>query len=198
MARTKAFDPAAAIEAAMQTFWARGYAATSAQDLVDAVGLSRSSLYGTFGSKAELYARALERYRDTVQAWTRSLLDGPGPLRRRLPAALHEAVAEDLEPARSRGCFACNAAVELGPVDPTVRRLVTSAFDDMRATFRQALVRARNDGELGSHVDVDALATLLLAGFEGLRVLAKGTQDRGLVEQAIDTMVTVLDLRSRA
>jgi TetR/AcrR family transcriptional repressor of nem operon len=191
VARTKAFDPDVALERAMQTFWSRGYAATSAQDLVDALGINRSSLYGTFGSKDELYLRALERYARSVQEWTRSL-DGPGPLRARLREALLKGVEEDLDPKRSRGCFACNAAVELGPVDERVRRLVTGAFGSVRGAFRDALVRARDEGELDSGADVDGLSTYLVTMFEGLHVIAKGTRDRRLVEQAVDTAVAAV------
>jgi TetR/AcrR family transcriptional repressor of nem operon len=58
----KRFDPDAALARARDVFWAKGYAGTSAQDLVDAMGINRGSLYGTFGSKRLLYERALDLY----------------------------------------------------------------------------------------------------------------------------------------
>ena len=63
MPRAKEFTPDTVLEQAMELFWEQGYEATSAQDLVDHTGLSRSSLYNTFGSKQELYLRALDHYR---------------------------------------------------------------------------------------------------------------------------------------
>jgi TetR/AcrR family transcriptional repressor of nem operon len=65
VARTKEFDPDAAVSAAMELFWLKGYEATSIQDLVDHLGIGRQSLYATFGSKHELYLKALDRYRDS-------------------------------------------------------------------------------------------------------------------------------------
>jgi TetR/AcrR family transcriptional regulator, transcriptional repressor for nem operon len=192
VARTKTFDPDAAVERAMQTFWAHGYEATSAQDLVDALQINRSSLYSTFSSKGELYRRALARYGETSQGWTAALHQGSGDFRSRLRRALVQAVDEDLDPTRSRGCFACNAAVELGPADPEVRRLVGAAFDSVRTAFRDALIRAERDGELAAESDVDALAALLVCVLEGLHVVAKGTRDRETVEQAIDSAVAAL------
>jgi len=172
----------------MQTFWTRGYAATSTQDLVDALGINRSSLYSTFGSKDELYRRALHRYVGADEPWVHALLDAPGPIRARLRTALLLAVTDDLDPDRSRGCFVGNAAVERSPVDERVRKLVIGGFRSARDTFADALTRARDRGEVSSDVDVDALASLLLATFEGLRVVAKGSRDRRLVEQAVDAV----------
>jgi TetR/AcrR family transcriptional regulator, transcriptional repressor for nem operon len=189
MARTKAFDPDAALERAMQAFWTRGYAATSTQDLVDALGINRSSLYGTFHSKDELYRRALQLYTEVDEPWSKALVEGSGPFRERLREALLAAVADDLDPDRSRGCFIGNAAVERAAVDERVRRLVAAGFGNVRGVFAAALVRARDDGELPAGADIEARATLLLTTFEGLRVMAKGARDRAQIEQAVDAVV---------
>jgi TetR/AcrR family transcriptional repressor of nem operon len=189
MARTKAFDPDAALERAMQAFWTRGYAATSTQDLVDALGINRSSLYGTFHSKDELYRRALQLYTEVDEPWSKALVEGSGPFRERLREALLAAVADDLDPDRSRGCFIGNAAVERAAVDERVRRLVATGFGNVRGVFAAALVRARDDGELPAGADIEARATLLLTTFEGLRVMAKGARDRAQIEQAVDAVV---------
>ena len=63
MARTKEFDPdVAVIGGDRYVLGACGYANTSMQDLVDELGLNRGSIYGTFGSKHELFVAALTRY----------------------------------------------------------------------------------------------------------------------------------------
>ena len=62
MARHKEFDPDVALDRALELFWERGYEATSMADLVDHLGIGRASLYATFGSKHELYLKALDRY----------------------------------------------------------------------------------------------------------------------------------------
>src|ERR1700743_1113257 len=62
MARTKDFDENEVLQKAMNLFWYKGYNGTSMQDLVDGLGISRSSLYDTFGDKHALFMRALENY----------------------------------------------------------------------------------------------------------------------------------------
>jgi TetR/AcrR family transcriptional repressor of nem operon len=192
MARTKAFDPDEALARALEVFWARGYDGTSTQDLVDALGINRSSLYGTFGSKRALYTRALERYGLVGTDRVRRAMQGPGPVKARLRRALLSIAEDDLGAARPRGCFAANAALELAPVDDEVRRLVAAAFAENRSVFREELERARDAGELSAGADVDALTAFLFNTLQGLRVVAKGTGDRRLVEQAVDAGLAVL------
>jgi len=76
MARKREFDEEKVLDQVMRTFWRHGYKGTSIEFLVEATGLHRSSLYGSFGRKEDLYRRALERYA-TYRA-SRTVLDqGP-------------------------------------------------------------------------------------------------------------------------
>src|ERR1700738_3778032 len=65
MAGVKQFDRDEVLDRAMAAFWTRGYEATSIDDLVEATGINRGSLYGTFGDKRRLFLSALHRYWDT-------------------------------------------------------------------------------------------------------------------------------------
>ena len=60
--RPRGFDPEAALDVAMRLFWEKGYDATSISDLTEAMGIGAPSLYAAFGSKDELYQKALESY----------------------------------------------------------------------------------------------------------------------------------------
>ncbi|TDX03999.1 TetR/AcrR family transcriptional regulator [Kribbella sp. VKM Ac-2566] len=185
MARPKAFDPDEAIDRALEVFWTNGYDGTSTQDLVDALQINRSSLYGTFGCKRELYLLALKRYGLGADRLRRAL-EGPGPVKARLRRALLSMAEDDLSVVRARGCFAANAALELAPADEDVRRLVAAAFSQSQAALHEELERARDAGELSSDADVDALSAFLLNTLQGLRVIGIGTADRRLVEHAVD------------
>ncbi|GGT67983.1 TetR/AcrR family transcriptional regulator [Actinomadura citrea] len=177
MARTKEFDPDAALLRALELFWERGYEATSMADLVAHLGIARASVYATFGGKRELYLKALERYLRDTDPKIAEALSQPGPV---LPAvlALIEGYAEESAHGRPRlGCLVVNTAVELAARDAEAARLVEASWNFLEASLTTALTRARAQGELSPDKDPRALARLLLVLFQGMRVLGRAPAD---------------------
>src|SRR5260370_32618194 len=66
MARPREFDESQALRAAMRTFWSKGYEATSISDLTDAMRVSRSTLYASFGEKDQIFDRAVALYIEEI------------------------------------------------------------------------------------------------------------------------------------
>ena len=60
--RPRSFDEAEALDQATRIFWAKGYDGATVDDLVAGTGVSRPSLYATFGDKEALFMRCLEYY----------------------------------------------------------------------------------------------------------------------------------------
>jgi TetR/AcrR family transcriptional regulator, transcriptional repressor for nem operon len=195
MSRTKAFEPDAVLERAMHTFWRYGYEGTSTQILERELGINRSSIYATFGSKAALYQKALRHYTSESTMWAvvqPGTLDGDEPLADKVAKVLWSAVDADMRAKRERGCFAVNAAVELAPDDVEIRKIFTASIRSARRVFRDAFVVAQRSGELSPDADPEALASMMMAVLDGLHVLAKGTADRRLLKQAIQGATTAL------
>ncbi|WP_030173106.1 TetR/AcrR family transcriptional regulator [Streptomyces sp. NRRL S-813] len=194
MARTKEFDPDAALRAALELFWRRGFEATSMSDLVEHLGVGRASIYATFGNKRELYLKALERYEQGLLPDMLRELARPGPalpgvraLVRRYAA---EATAADLS---GLGCFVTNTAAELAPHDPAAARRVERNWDQLEAVLHSALERARAQGELPADRDPLALARMLLVLLQGLRIVGKASTDPARVRDATEQALTLLD-----
>src|SRR3954464_14608505 len=119
MARTKEFDPEAALQSALELFWQRGFEATSMSDLVEHLGIGRASLYATFGTKHELYLKALDRYVETRDPLLLAELSQPGPALPAVRAVVRRFAAEaSSNEERLNGCFVTNTAAELAPHDP--------------------------------------------------------------------------------
>ncbi|SHF38326.1 TetR/AcrR family transcriptional regulator [Streptoalloteichus hindustanus] len=174
MPRSKEFDPDVALEAALELFWERGYEATSMADLVERLGVAKASIYATFGSKHDLYLKAIDRYMGAKDAAVVESLSQPGPALPAVRALVERYVAESVADERCRGCLVVNAAVERSPVDALVARRVASSWDTLEVAMTTALVRARAQGELAADSEPRALARLLLTLLQGIRVLARG------------------------
>jgi TetR/AcrR family transcriptional repressor of nem operon len=193
VARTKEFDPDAALDAALELFWRRGYEATSMADLVEHLGLARASIYGTFGSKHELYLKALDRYMQTRDPDLVDVLSQPGPALPAVRAVIDAYARESATDEHRRGCFLVNTAVELLPGDPGAARRVESSWDTVETALTSALTRARAQGELPPDRDPRALARFLLVVLQGMRVLGKGSPNPDRLRDAAERAVAALD-----
>ncbi|MFI1100315.1 TetR/AcrR family transcriptional regulator [Streptomyces melanogenes] len=194
MARTKEFDPDAALQSAIRLFWERGYEATSMADLVEHLGIGRASIYATFGNKHELYLKALDRYGEAHSAILFGELCGPGPALPAVRAVVRRFATESTaEKTRLNGCFVTNTAAEVGAHDTAAARRVEHAWEQLETLLHAALERARAQGELPPERDPRALARLFLALMQGMRVMGKVSDDPARVREAAEAALTLLD-----
>ncbi|MFH8759258.1 TetR/AcrR family transcriptional regulator [Streptomyces atroolivaceus] len=194
MARTKEFDPDAALQAALELFWRRGYEATSMADLVEQLGIGRASIYATFGNKRELYLKAMDRYTEGCDPSLLAELSQPGPALPAVRAVVRRFASEAASPERRLyGCFITNTAAELAPHDPAAARRVEISWEHVETPLHSALVRAQAQGELSGDRDPRALARTLLVLLQGIRIVGKASSDPARVQEAAEQALTLLD-----
>lgn len=189
MGRPKQFDPDVAVDRAMSVFWRKGFASTTPQDLVAELGIGKGSLYNAFDSKRALFDRALERYVEMRVAGLTQVLEGPGSARERLRAALRRLADADVDP--SPGCLAVNSAVELAGADTAVAEAVGRLFRRVESAFQAVLEEGQRGGEIAVGRDPRQLASLLLASFVGMTVVAR-TADGERLQRVVDAVMAVL------
>ncbi len=192
MARPREFDAEAALERAMQAFWARGYKATSLDDLCTVTGLSRSSLYAAFGGKRALLHRALERYEQEALKRIRAALAQPLPVRVAIAGFVDSLIERVVAGPGRAGCFIGNCAAELAGDRATAAR-VRRSLANIEAAFREGLARARANGEIAADADIDSLARFLVSGIQGLRLVGKANPDRAALGDIAAVMLRCLD-----
>jgi TetR/AcrR family transcriptional repressor of nem operon len=191
MARTRDFDPEAAIEGAVEVFRRGGYDGTSMQDLVDGLGLSRSSLYDTFGDKQALYLAALDRYRTRMARQLAQALE-TGSARAAIEGVFRSILDEIQADTDRCGCFVANATAERAGTDPQTACRAAEALDGMESALRAAVERGQAAGEIDATRDAAALARFLATTIYGLRVRAKADPSRQGLEQVVQTALSVL------
>lgn len=169
----------------MEIFWRKGYGATTPQDLVDAIGIGKGSLYNAFGSKRALFELALRRYRDRQAKTVEELLNEPGPVKQRLKAALSLMIEANFADPDRRGCLAVNTAAELAGSDARATDQVREMFERTAGAFRAAIQAGQVTGEIRADLDADAAATHLLTTLVGLQLLSKTATRADHLQQAV-------------
>ncbi|MDA2892392.1 TetR/AcrR family transcriptional regulator [Mycolicibacterium sp. BiH015] len=192
MGRPKEFDPAVAVDRAVDVFWGQGYGATTPQQLAEQLQIARGSMYNAFGGKRQLYDRALRRYLDMRVEAVGALLNSPGPAKEILRRVLLYLVEADFERADRRGCFATNSAVELGRIDEDVTRGVLELFGRTEGAFRELIERGQREGDIRADLDAADVASMLLSTATGVHVLARVDSGPERLLRAVDAAVALL------
>src|SRR5215213_10309770 len=134
MARPREFDPEVVLEEVMRVFWAKGYNATSLDDLCEATQLNRSSLYAAFGDKHALFLRTIDRYGDGAVARVSAALSRPVPVKEAIGGFFARMVDEIVAGPGRIGCFIGNSAAEAARDDPAVAKRVRQNLDRVERT----------------------------------------------------------------
>jgi TetR/AcrR family transcriptional regulator, transcriptional repressor for nem operon len=176
MARTKAFNEANVLEKAQKLFWQKGYEATSMDDLVNELGISRSSLYNTFGDKENLYCKTLSAY---CNANAHTLVKEAAVTKEPLKfiEKIFDSTLNDVKVKSDiKGCYAVNAVVELIGQNKNVDAILTAnatVFENMLQTLISA---GQKDGSIQSRKSSKQLAKFLYTTICGIKVNAKANE----------------------
>jgi TetR/AcrR family transcriptional regulator, transcriptional repressor for nem operon len=194
MARPRTFDERAVVQAAQDRFWSRGYSATSMDDLVQATGMSKGSIYNAFTDKHLLYLRSFESYCNDVVAQVAALLEGPDEVAADRLRILFAGVAHSGDAAAvPRGCFLAKATAELAALDPEVQTFAARAFAALESLLVDSVKAAQRAGSIGAARDPVRTARHFLATLRGLDALASaGVEHKVLVDAVTSLMESVL------
>ncbi len=192
MARTKDFDENEVLTKAIQVFWLKGYNGTSMQDLVDSLGISRSSLYDTYTDKHTLFMKALESYQNSGAARIQDIIDNSGSAKETVKRLLELATTELLDDKEQKGCFMVNAEVEVASHDAAVNSLVCKNDQQMEEAFYLVIQKGKDSGEIKNHQDARALARFIFNSVKGMRVTAKSITDKAVFDDIITLTISIL------
>jgi TetR/AcrR family transcriptional regulator, transcriptional repressor for nem operon len=193
MGRPQEFDTAEALRHAMHVFWSKGYEGASLANILQATGLSKSSLYATFGDKRTLFLAAFDAYRSERLEYLNRMLHDGQLARQSIETFFRQGVAHGIHSDPSYGCMTANEAVELAPHDVDIQRLVAEDFQAVEDVFTQAIQRGQADGSITNRDDSRKLARFLTVSFQGLQVMARAKSDRARLDDTVTVMMAALN-----
>jgi TetR/AcrR family transcriptional repressor of nem operon len=193
MARNKDFDENEVLAKAIQIFWHKGYNATSMQDLVDGLGISRSSLYDTYTNKHTLFVKSLESYQNAGAGNIQKLVNTPGSAKDTVKKLLEFLADGLLGDNQQKGCFMVNTEVEVAPHDAEVNTLVCKNDQQMEEAFYTVIKRGQDSGEIKNQQDARALSRFIFNAVKGMQVTVKSTNNKSVFDDIIALTVAALD-----
>lgn len=178
------------LEHAAELIYTEGVHATNNEKLRRVAGVSGSQINHYFPTKESLVLAVIEWQAERVLGFHRSELfddfEDFDDFRRWAAYYAHED--------RGLGCSLGSLASEIIKTDLDVHDELATAFAEWHAIFRDALKRLQDRGRLRPDADVERLATLVLAAFQGGMLLAQVAQDvtplREALEGALDSIGT--------
>ncbi|WP_018896433.1 TetR/AcrR family transcriptional regulator [Rhizobium sp. 2MFCol3.1] len=157
----------------MAVFWAKGFAATSTDDLLEAMKIGRQSLYNAFGDKRQLYIEALTTYQRNVTAeHLKRLNDAQSPLQG-IENLLTGLVAED-ERVRNLGCMGLGSVGEFGVMDEELVALRSRVSQAIGRRVTERIIEGQALGEISRSLDPNESSAFVQVTMSGLQLAARG------------------------
>jgi len=180
------------IEKAMEAFWLHGYQGIGIQALLKHMGISRQSLYNTFGDKRQLFLRVLEHYAKNYLGPQVALLERPGSSTDNIVACV-DAVCELARKDQPRGCLVSNTLVELAPHDPEIKALIQSLMSGLDQALQQCIRRGIEQKELSNELHVQEASDAISSILVGLAVASKISPPESFYAHSLRSIRHILD-----
>ena len=195
MARPREFDLEQALDAATETFWEKGYEATSLTDLMEAMGLQKGSIYKAFGSKHSLFLESLKHYLASMrQVMTESMQSAQSPRERLL---MFISTSQDLgcSDGNRRGCFALNSLVEMAAHDKAVQKMISHHHETVVDTLASIVDEGKEQGVFRRDIGTKDLALYVSVAAAGLVCMTKASIPQVQSGQVADVILSNLESR---
>lgn len=168
----KQFDPEVALSRAMEVFWDKGYEAASLAQLLKQMGISRKSMYDTFGNKQSLFLKVLEHYAQTeLREMRERLLASGSPLRNL------EQLLDSWQQAHgqldSKGCLLGTCTADFKTSDVEIAPVLRSYYSQLENIYCESILSAQEKGELNPKANARDLARMLLATTQGIALIGR-------------------------
>lgn len=192
MGRNKDFDEEELLEKAVNVFWKKGYNATSAQDLVDALGINRSSLYNTYTDKKTLFTKSLKHYQQKqTNAMIAMLAKAENP-KKALKQIFSGLIDESTEDSTLKGCFMVNTAVELAGVDEEVGDIVNKNNKSVEDALTRLIEKGQQEGRFTKKTDARAFARFIFGNITAIKVAARTGTPKKTLEDIAEVALAAL------
>jgi AcrR family transcriptional regulator len=191
MAGVRQFDEGEMLAEALEVFWRKGLSGTTMQDIAQATGVLRGSLYNAYGGKEEIFLLAFDAYVGRFLAAMRQALESTPDPEWALQALFDAAIASMTSGSPARGCLSTRTATDAAALDdPRLRDRLRGMLDELRRIVLTALSTEPARARLA--VTPDEAADLVVTFTRGLAVMERVYRDAAHLERIAAALVKSL------
>ncbi len=192
MARRREFDPTKVLQTAIELFWEKGYFDSSVDEVVKRSGVAKYGIYGTFGTKHELFKKALKEYASYCHRSIQSPIRQTDAALPEINLFFEKAVELMTEDNNRRGCLIVNTGIELGMRDDEIQRFVRDFFLETEEVMATCLTNAVDQQQIKDIPDISCLATYLVTEFRTALMLAGTGYSKQEIQAHLDISLKAL------
>lgn len=193
MARSKQFDERQALVSAMLVFWEKGYEGTSINDLEQAMGLKRTSIYNAFGNKSAIFERVMSCYKESVMSGLFAAMDAAPNIKEGVRRLLNGALDIHFDEENPGGCLVVLSLMESSQHDEQSLASMQQTIQDLKTALQARLNKAKKSGELSKGLDAGSTATTIATTMAGMMVMGKANFTRASLKKTVNQVVSLLD-----
>ncbi|NML39082.1 TetR/AcrR family transcriptional regulator [Chitinophaga sp. G-6-1-13] len=187
MPRNKEFEYEEKLEKARDLFWEKGYHATSIHDIVDRMGLNRSSVYNSYGNKQQLFLKCLESYAALKATQYRHAGKNAPSAFEALSFTIRDVVEQTMKD--KKACLIVRTVFELGNEEPAISSFIKKNAEVLESIFRELVIKAKAEGELKNEASPDMLARYILTTCSSFYMRYVLTGNKKEVNEMIDFLI---------
>ncbi len=191
MPRTEDFDKEKVLTKIQNIFWIKGYNGTSMQDLVDASGLNRSSIYNSFGSKMELYKLVLKKYQHENKTALDQICSNKNGLAS-IQSLFDGTIDYMINDKESKGCMFINCNTEMGNQNMLLQQVTKNNQETLVNFFKNLIEKGQLDQSITTNENSLTLAYYLVSSFQGLRITGMNTKNRSFLESIVKNIIKTI------
>jgi TetR/AcrR family transcriptional repressor of nem operon len=179
------------LDASTQVFWEKGYRATSMNDLVEATGLNKHSMYKEFGNKDGLFLACLEHYANETTKDLFSILTEQ-PLGFHNIESFFRNRIDSASSSKFKSCLLINTAIEKEVLSDEINYRTQEYISLQEEAFYNCLEAARRNGEIPENKDIEVLAKYLMCFLEGINVMGKTGPTKKSLELLVNEVLATV------
>lgn len=191
MPRSKEYIKEKVLDAATQVFWEKGYRGTSMNDLVEATGLNKHSMYKEFGNKDGLFLACIEHYAKETTKDIFAILQQQ-PLGFHNIESYFHYIIDSASSSKYNACLLINTAIEKEVLSDEINDLTQKYLSLQEEAFYNCLEAAQRNGEIPKDKNIEMLAKYLMCFLEGINVMGKTGPTKKSLELVTNEVLTAV------